>query len=236
MIKTTAEGWSVIEGDTHHAKWVEECRNIVHDPFMANICKSLVVLGKDSIDVGANIGTLTIRIAEASTGDSVVWAIDPNIHALQCVDRNASQARLKNKVEVIHGAAWAYDSRAKLVMSENVGASFITPVAKGGTVPLFQIDELILRNHAAVGFIKIDAEGSELMALLGARRVIIEQRPNLMVEVNHGALEAVGRSINVEGYGRGSLLSFLSTFYKNVKIAQNNCTWESEQYDVICTP
>lgn len=226
----------MIEGDTHHAKWVEECKNIVHDPFMANICKSLVVPGKDAIDVGANIGTLTIPIAEALVGDSVMWAVDPNIEALQCVERNASNARIKGKVVVVNGAAWAYDSRAKLVVSENVGASFIVPVTTGGFVRLIRIDDYVSQNFSEVGFIKIDAEGSELMSLLGASRLIIEQRPNLLVEVNRGALETVGMSINAPGYGRDSLLSFLSTFYKNVRIAQSDCNWNSEQYDVICTP
>jgi hypothetical protein len=56
-----------------------------------------------------------------------------------------------------------------------------------------RLDDFALGN---IGFVKIDVEGHELAVLKGARQLLIEQRPNLLVEIEEhsdrkGELDAI---------------------------------------------
>jgi hypothetical protein len=53
----------------------------------------------------------------------------------------------------------------------------------------------------APGFVKIDVEGGELDVLRGARRVLVDQRPSLIVETHSAELERLcGRFLVEHGY------------------------------------
>ena len=47
-----------------------------------------------------------------------------------------------------------------------------------------RLDDFALGN---VGFVKIDVEGHELAVLKGARQLLVDQRPNLLVEIEEHA-------------------------------------------------
>jgi hypothetical protein len=52
-------------------------------------------------------------------------------------------------------------------------------------VPAARADTLIARGEPAPDVIKIDVEGGELLVLQGARKLLADRRPVLLIEVHH---------------------------------------------------
>lgn len=53
------------------------------------------------------------------------------------------------------------------------------------TVPTARIDTLIAKGEKAPDIVKIDIEGAECLALHGARKLLSEKKPLLLLEVHH---------------------------------------------------
>jgi len=75
------------------------------------------------------------------------------------------------------------------------------------SVPLITLDSLLLESGSAsdVGFIKLDLEGGEFDALLGGRRIIIDNKPFIVFE------NGLSASANLYGYGRDEFLRFFDS-------------------------
>jgi hypothetical protein len=52
-------------------------------------------------------------------------------------------------------------------------------------VPAVRMDSLIGRGERAPDVIKIDIEGGEFLALQGGRKLLVEKKPLLFIEVHH---------------------------------------------------
>jgi hypothetical protein len=52
-------------------------------------------------------------------------------------------------------------------------------------VPAVRMDSLIDRGERAPDVIKIDVEGAELLVLRGGRKLLVEKKPLLLIEVHH---------------------------------------------------
>jgi hypothetical protein len=69
------------------------------------------------------------------------------------------------------------------------GVSFLGPKANAEfalvTVPALRADTLIARGEPAPEVVKIDVEGGEFLVLQGARKLLAEKKPILLLEVHH---------------------------------------------------
>ncbi|MFQ5982675.1 MAG: FkbM family methyltransferase [Woeseiaceae bacterium] len=135
---------------------------------------------KDSLDIGANLGLFTYFLARYTRH---VYAFEPNPYPLRSlkavIDRNVTV--LPMAVSDRSGEAELVVPKSRKGWSSN-GAALdkkTTGRAARLTVPCTTIDDLDYRD---IGFIKIDIEGHEKAALLGARRTIARERPNLFIE------------------------------------------------------
>ncbi|MGP4028384.1 FkbM family methyltransferase [Actinomadura sp. 3N407] len=134
-----------------------------------------VPTGGTAVDVGGWFGPWTRRLA--GRADRVV-TIEPDPRLAGLLRRTFP------RVEVVQAAAsdecgtidlWIPDSRALAGIS-SVSGDAGRPVS----VTRVTVDSLGLTD---VRFIKLDVEGHELNALLGAAETIARDRPNLLVEV-----------------------------------------------------
>jgi len=165
---------------------------------------SLVGPGDVVVDVGANIGTLTLSLATAvgTTGRVIAYEPQSLVHSLLATNAATNGA---SQIECVHAAVGdvAGDARIPKCIPEragNVGAAAIT---SGGddddveVVELQRVDDLALPSCR---LLKIDAEGFEPKVLEGARATIEAHRPYLFVEndtversaVTLAALRALG--------------------------------------------
>jgi len=166
-----------------------------------------VVLTDTSVvlDIGANLGLLTIGFADLVPGGRVV-AIEPAPRTFQRLSENVAGAELKN-VDLLNLAL--SDSAGTLEFFESdwfSAGSFVKErtlaagIHTGAiTVEARTVDELVddleLRH---VDFMKIDVEGHELKVLRGAKRTIAEMRPIAVIELNLFTTTSFGNVLPID--------------------------------------
>jgi FkbM family methyltransferase len=209
-LATHPNGAKVIEGDTHVSKWVIESNRLDHDQSLLPALYRYVRPRDIVIDAGANIGDHTH--AYLSWGAQVL-AFEPNPMAADCLAHNCPEA------DVYDMALSDVGGTARLLFGDNVGAGWLD---ENGTVPV----ELVLLDTICrrADFIKIDVEGHECRVLKGAQQLIKRWNPYMCIEVNRGALERAGSSVD-------QLMEMLNHFqYDTIPLATG------VQYDMICIP
>lgn len=145
--------------------------------------------GWTAIDVGANVGAITIILSKL-TGSGRVVAFEPGAVNFDYLVRNIADNELSN-VTPVRAAVGAANGTAQLVYDPAfaggayIGTSPRTATETTGVVDVVSLDSwLATQDLAKVDFIKIDVEGFELEALRGAERVIREHQPDLVIEYN----------------------------------------------------
>lgn len=166
----------------------------------------LVTPGSVVIDVGANIGAITVPLAKKA---KKVYAYEPQpaIYDLLCA--NVMQNKLTN-VDARKAAVGGRVGRAEVPQCDlgkpdmNTGAVRAVRIPKGVSVPESAIVVPIYKLDPAfwypVDLIKIDVEGMEGEVIAGATRIIGQYRPFLYVENNMTDSAALIRQIMDLGY------------------------------------
>lgn len=165
---------------------------------------------RTAIDVGAHCGYWTQRLSNKFNN---VIAIEPVSEHVECLKKNTEN--LCN-VNIIRAAASdGKDKTLKIEISEaNSGQSKVSINNENESkekeeVDVISIDELNCEN---VDFIKMDIEGHEEKALLGAKKTIEKFKPALLIEIN-------------DDYKRIESLLF-SFGYKMIKKNNYNFLWK----------
>lgn len=139
------------------------------------------------IDGGANIGGWTIAFAKAMAGWGEVYSFEPQRRLYYALCGNVALNNCHN----VHARNQALGSTCSIidvpqlpVDSDNAMSVLNLENPPGGSapresVPIVTIDSLGLN----VGFIKLDIEGMEPKALLGAKQTIERCRPIIFAEV-----------------------------------------------------
>lgn len=104
-----------------------------------------------------------------------------------------SEMQKLNELEIIPLALW--DKKEKLTFTENVSAPYSSginpPLNRNNTeqeflVEAISIDEYVKENNISkIDFIKMDIEGAETKALIGAKETLIKFRPQLAISIYH---------------------------------------------------
>lgn len=163
------------------------------------------------VDVGANVGLVTIPLALAAARVIAVEPLPQNIERLRDnVRRNA----LTNVV-VIEAAAGAADGSAVLHSAADPAFGSLHEVVKyraSGDVEvrLRSLDSLWRElKQPAVELVKIDVEGAELAVLEGGRELLETCGPVLLVEADRGAaVDAVHELLAALGYDEATPTGF----------------------------
>jgi FkbM family methyltransferase len=148
--------------------------------------------GQTLLDVGANIGLFSVEAAR----------IGANVIAIEAAPHHADAIRASvrvngfHQIEVVPFAVADTDGSAvlRLPYGGNHG-SFTLGQIDGDhaiEVEVRTIDEIV--GGRSIDFIKIDIEGSEYRALLGAKQIIARSKPAILIELNEEALQACGSS------------------------------------------
>jgi FkbM family methyltransferase len=147
------------------------------------------------LDIGANIGYFSLLAAAAIGSSGRVVAFEPTPTVASRLRENILLNRFTN-VTVVEAAVSGRDGHAQLSQStEDPEANSLFGPAGEGMVKVATVsldDELLRRKITGVDVIKIDAEGSELEVLKGARRLLTTERPAIVLELNPLALESGG--------------------------------------------
>jgi FkbM family methyltransferase len=141
------------------------------------------------LDCGANVGVYT-KTALA-TGAKLVVAIEPAPENLECLRRNLAKEIADGRVVVCPKGVWDREDTLTLNRDQKNSARDSLFQLQGPTinsiqVPLTTIDKLVADlNLERVDFIKMDIEGAEKNAILGARDTLKKFKPRMALCVYH---------------------------------------------------
>jgi FkbM family methyltransferase len=153
-----------------------------------NIYGNGVHPGDVVLDAGANVGVFTRKALWA--GASKVVAIEPAPENLECLRRNFAAEIADGRVVLYPKGVWDKDDILKLRVDPNDSArdTFVRQIddAQFIEAPLTTVDKMVVELQLRkVDFIKMDIEGAEQKAIIGARNTIAKFRPRMALCIYH---------------------------------------------------
>jgi FkbM family methyltransferase len=173
--------------------------------------------GDTFVDVGANIGEVSLFAAKRVAEMGSVLAFEPMARTAERLRRNLDLNQLHNVDVIEMGLADRVGERALYVSTgrfddgsrhDGLGTMFANGArsSPAGTIRVTTLDELVsARQIERIDGIKLDIEGAELPALSGARDVLTRFKPWLVVEIGKETCAAAG-------YEPRDIFDFLAAF------------------------
>lgn len=154
----------------------------LYDPVLSEILLRLIPVGGTAVDVGANVGHMTLIMAWAAGPEGQVTAFEPHPELRRLLADNVERATADFRVAPIQIEAQAVGDRAgtaRLLVpagfSDNDGISRIETAgetAEGARldVPMTTLDTVL--QERSLDVLKLDVEGHEAAVLEGARAAL----------------------------------------------------------------
>jgi FkbM family methyltransferase len=176
-----------------------------YEPHVMEAIIDKVPVGGTFIDMGANIGVHSLLAALRSGREGKVLALEASPVTFPILVDNLASAGCPGAVAV-NVAVW--DAPGIIAFSHIphiIGGSHVNPTADENwqvfTVPCDSLDNLAEKaGLERVDLIKIDVEGSEIRALLGAQATLSRYKPPIIVEFNPLTLREYGSSSVLDLY------------------------------------
>lgn len=132
-------------------------------------------------DIGSNWGYFALAIATQKGFDGRVHAFEPFPSTFDDLRALVREAHLEDRIECHQLAASDFDGIARMALPDRMhsGLATITSDAPGPAVEARRLDDLAIQGPDVI---KLDVEGHELRALLGAKHVIERNRPMIVLE------------------------------------------------------
>jgi len=170
----------------------------LYEKSTVNLIKEQFKKGMNVINVGANVGYLTLFSARAVGSEGKVFAFEPHPKNVEFLKKNVSINNYDN-IQVIQKAV--SDKTGKTTLLDNISSVWHSLGSKERSgfrrieIETTTIDDFLQENKTKIDFLIVDAEGSETNIIQGMKNTIAEN-PNLKIiaEYNPLTLEFVGSS------------------------------------------
>jgi FkbM family methyltransferase len=199
VVSLTTEAGDAFEADLSSTLewqlWAFGC----YEPHFAELFRLLVRPGDRCVDVGANVGVHSIRLAKLAGRGGEVIAIEPNPEVMRRAGRNVALNGLET-VRLINAAASDQAGEMQLYRpgagdTNRARASLLHhPYLTGAatTVPVVTLDDACAGER--VSLIKIDVEGHEAAVVRGAAATIARDKPSIIFEYAPELLESTAQA------------------------------------------
>lgn len=167
---------------------VERClyETGIYERGTLNFITKFLKVGDTFVDVGANIGLMSIFARETVGETGKIWAFEANTSTFKILEKNLE---LNNFTDVLCFECGLGAKREKKMLYDNweINRGAASTVIHGSGASAFEIsiltlDEISLQQGIKPTMIKIDVEGMEEEVLIGAHNIIQKHRPFLIVE------------------------------------------------------
>lgn len=191
---------------------IRACKEWIFGERELHLLPHLCDRGKNSLDIGANIGIYTYFIRKYSR---FCYAFEPNPVSIQQLENTFSRNVrvipfcLSNKAGIVDLCVPYTDKK----MLYSLGSIETENRLKNLPCKTIRVKSKRLDDFpcSSIGFIKIDVEGHELAVLEGSREIIRKNEPNILVEIEErhksGSINAVTSYFNDMGYSGYFLLN-----------------------------
>ncbi len=176
----------------------------IYDPQTANYIDKHVRPGMVCLDVGANIGVVSLHLARRTGVTGVVHCFEPVPHVFRRLQQHVERNQFQSIVR-LHAIALS-DQTGTISMSitdedsSNQGIGSVAlqnDDALDGRIDVrtMTLDEFAETSRLErLDFAKIDIQGAEPLFLQGGERTLARFRPDLLMEVESTYLAALGKS------------------------------------------
>lgn len=164
-------------------------KEIHYNHYLDFINKNVI---KNVIDAGIADGRNSLAFMTEFENLNKIYAFDP---IYQKYDKNSVFSHIidnSQQIEIIEKGLWNEEAKLKFLISHhNIGSrvisnddgSELSNLIEIGTI---SVDDFCEKNQIKkIDFIKMDIEGSELNALIGAQNTIAAGRPQLAISIYH---------------------------------------------------
>jgi FkbM family methyltransferase len=169
-------------------------RTGAYEPEIGTVFRRYVKPGMAVLDIGANIGYFTMLSASIVGSSGIVVAVEPNPENVKLLEASR-RANNYAHVKVVLAAAGRQTDLLALNVSHTNGITGEIPGNTGAIlgsrlVPCFALDA-VMPTDRPIGFVKMDAEGAELNALIGLTATIDRDRPIIVSEFSPALLAGI---------------------------------------------
>ena len=183
----------IVQGPLRGTRWITGASN--HGCWLGSYeldfqvrAQRLIPRGTVVYDIGANVGFFTLLFARLVGSDGLVVAFEPAPNNVEKLERHLAINRVSNSV-VVRAAAWDVSGTVRVLVPASRSQA---RVADDGecVVDSIRLDDLIESGMRPPQCLKIDVEGAEERVLLGARRILSEFQPTILLETHGDQLQA----------------------------------------------
>lgn len=151
------------------------------------------------LDVGAYSGIYSLIACADGPGD--VIAFEPNPEVCPFLECNIRANGWHNRITVIPKGASDVSGTSRMTIPNDPTSARVDDSGTGPTIELTTIDEVLGGRRADV--IKVDVEGLEARALVGASETLTRYKPALIVEsLDERSFEELHAVLKPHGYDR----------------------------------
>jgi FkbM family methyltransferase len=169
-----------------------ECVLGIYEPSVVRGLQKYLRVGDTCFDVGAHVGYLTILMARLVGPGGLAVAFEPVPETFETLGENVRLNHLDNvKLERTavgerEGMISLFcDATQKLSWTPSVSAySAPSNHLKRISAPVLSLDGYLQKSALRPRLVKIDVEGAELAVLRGARKMLLDARPVVLVEIH----------------------------------------------------
>lgn len=124
----------------------------------------------------------TVKYMEFDPMWEKVYAFEPDRGNWEkCCEKAKEIPGIQDRVTVVNKGLWSEET--ELSFASNLGSSTIS---ENGSETIQTIDlDTFMKDKGKVGFLKMDIEGAEMEALIGAKETIKRDKPNLAICLYH---------------------------------------------------
>lgn len=199
------------------------------DRKVSAIVDRFVKPGDTVLDIGANIGLVTLRLSKRVGPSGVVHAFEPNPKPAFRLASSLAANGISN-VQVHEVALGTEDAVLPLTIpTGNVGMGSLVAGFQGETVQVLvrRLDDFDL---GPVAFVKMDVEGFESQVLGGAERMLAKSPPKVILFEQNNESGTSIQILRAAGYSvSGVAKSLLRLRLEPV------CAWSHDYHDYVAT-
>lgn len=171
--------------------------------------------GMTVYDVGANVGFYSLLSSLLVSETGKVYSFEPLPANISYLKKHIELNNLKN-VSIVENAVCNKVSTVRFNFGDNRSAGFISNDGEI-EVETISIDEFIRQGNPSPDIIKMDIEGAEYEALLGAKELLKSKKPVIFLATHSAEL-------------RAKCLKLLAEFSYTVSSIENKLMEESDEF------
>jgi FkbM family methyltransferase len=142
--------------------------------------------GSTVLDLGSNVGFYTLLAAELVASSGRVYAFEPVQRNIEFLRRHIALNKMTN-VTVIQAAVCESTGRRRFQFHKSAAMGHLSDAGQT-EVSTVTLDDFVFKWGASPNAIKIDVEGAELSVLKGAREMLSQHRPALLLATHSRSL------------------------------------------------